>query len=86
MTLFVWLARSVGREASFWMFLIPFLLMLRNDLDRIHRAWVGNTLVRAHLETQGETYDARAQAHMEIGSLVGDSVGLWMVFVIGGAA
>lgn len=82
MVLFLWLARSLGREPSVWMFLIAFLLMMRNDLDRIHRAWVGKTPVRDHLEAQGERYDSRLQAHMEVASLVGDTLGLWLVFII----
>ncbi len=81
MLLLVMFVKSVGRQPSVWIFLIPYLLVLRNDLDRISRAWTGDTPVRLKLEAAGEVYNSRLQAHMEVGSLIGDTIGMWAVFL-----
>ena len=82
MYLFVLLVGAIGRGPNVFMFLIPFLLVVWNDLDRIRRAWTGDTPVRANLESQRETYDPEFNAKLEIGSLIGDTIGLWLVFFL----
>ncbi len=82
MLLFVWFAGVFQRQPTLLMFLIPFLLLLKNDLNRIHRAWTGKTPIRVSLESEGETYDPTFQVKSEIGGLIGDSLGFWLVFLL----
>lgn len=83
---FLWVARLLQRDPSVWMFLLPFVLVVRNDLDRLRRAWVGQTGIKDHLERHGEAYDPHLQARMEVGSLVGDVIGLWGVYLLWGSS
>jgi hypothetical protein len=80
MYLFVLLVGAVGRTPNVFMFLVPFLFIVWIDLDRINRAWTGDNRVRVILESQGDTYDPESIAKYEINSLIGDTVGLWLVF------
>ena len=71
--LFVWIAGLIGVRLSYAMFLIPYVLVMRNDFKRIHRAKRGTTTVALAL---GENYDAVFQVRMEYGCLVGDVIGI----------
>lgn len=74
--LFVWIAGAIGVRLSFAMFLIPFMLAMRNDFARIDRAQRGATPVARAL---GDDYDAGLQVKMEYGYLVGDVIGILAV-------
>ena len=74
--LFVWIAGLIGLRLSFAMFLIPFILAMRNNFTRIDRAKRGATPVALAL---GDNYDAGSQVKMEYGGLAGDVVGILVV-------
>lgn len=82
MALFVWFCGAMGREASPWMFVIPFLGMTSNDINRIRRAGSGATPVPAWMERQGEFFDASAVTGQEVGMYVGGVLGMGVVFVL----
>jgi hypothetical protein len=62
-----------------YLFLLPFLLMLRNNFQRIDAAKKGYTKVAV---MAGERYDAGFQVKMEYGYLFGNLFGMVLFFFL----
>jgi len=72
-----WLINRIGQSPSWLMFLIPWYLMVQNDVMRINRVKAGKSnLKRMHEQAgQPESYDQRLDLWVERGHLAGDVVG-----------
>lgn len=78
---FAWVCSLMDVQPTMLMVLLPFVGVLKNDLDRIRQARRGATPVRTSLEIEGENYDSGLQVKMEYGYLYGDIAGVLLMIL-----
>ena len=79
---FAWICGQMDVQPTLLMFLLPFFGVVSNDFDRIKRARMGATPVRAMLAKHGDGYDAAFQVKMEYGYLIGDVLGVLLTLLV----
>jgi hypothetical protein len=76
-----WIVRTIGASLSWLMFLIPFCLVIRGQLQRIRRVYRGVSGVKLMMERSGQldSYDKRH----DLLTAYASAVGLWSGWVVG---
>ena len=86
MLVFVWISRRWGVQPWVEMFLLPYVFIFLNDKNRVKMAKEGTSAAALMCKESGVEYDSIGAIRGEYGSMAGDIVGFWRVYILAATA